>query len=132
VLIEYLNGHRAESWQSLSESPVIYCNLFLFYDTSVKGRVLKIDSFVGWCGVWVRCSGVGVFAGSLLQMFLQKIEPSTGDYPLALAGIGHSTLFVIYVGATLFSTSQVQWFVLNRLFSLGRLSCLSRYRGTIL
>lgn len=37
-------------------------------------------------------SGVGVFAGSLLQMLLQKVEQSTGDYPLVLAGMGHSTL----------------------------------------
>ena len=45
----------------------------------------------------MRCSGVGVFAGSLLQMYLQKIEQTTGDYPLVLAGIGHLTLSFMLV-----------------------------------
>lgn len=43
----------------------------------------------------MHCSGVGVFAGSLLQMLLQKIGQSTGDYPLALAGKCLKSLFMV-------------------------------------
>ncbi|KAG0574974.1 hypothetical protein KC19_VG307200 [Ceratodon purpureus] len=38
--------------------------------------------------------GVGLFAGCLLQMLLQNIDQSTGDYPLALAALNFTKIMV--------------------------------------
>lgn len=52
---------------------------------TIMKNVPRLHSdIIGWV-----CSGMGVFAGSLLQVLLVKTEQNTGNYPLALAGKLH-------------------------------------------